>query len=179
MAVSPQPNPLVLPLWAAGPAGGGGGHRPAHHSCKLKGFCCSQGFLQRWFLESQAQGHLTGHRCLITPESQLQMSTLTRGQRGEQMVRKLLLWRPWWFPKVKQQAAFMYKWCLPYGEYDWNFKQKIETITVRQNRTKAIKSKVEFYVKDQRQFYINISDPKNGSQVHQRAVFVSPRHKSH
>lgn len=84
MAVSLQPNPLVLPLSAAGPAGGCGGHESAHRSCRLKGFCCS-------FLESQAQGHLTGHLSLITLESQLQMSTLTRGQRGEQMVRKLLL----------------------------------------------------------------------------------------
>lgn len=41
---------------------------------------------------------------------------------------------------------------------------------------KAIKSKVEFYVKDQ-QFYINISDPKNGGRAHWRVMFLSD--KSH
>lgn len=58
--------------------------------------------------------------------------------------------------------------------------KKIKSLQLDWTEPKAIKSKVEFYVKDQKQFDINnISDPKNRRRVHWRVVFLSARHKSH
>lgn len=56
--------------------------------------------------------------------------------------------------------------------------KKIKLLHLDWTEPEAIKSKVELYVKDQKQFDINnISDPKNGSRVHWRVVFLSARHK--
>lgn len=55
--------------------------------------------------------------------------------------------------------------------------KKMKLLQLAWTEPKAIKSKVEFYIKGQKQFYINLSDPKNGSQVHWRVL--SARHKSH
>lgn len=57
--------------------------------------------------------------------------------------------------------------------------KKMKLLQVAWTEPKAIKSKDEFYIKGQKQFYINISDLKNGSRAHWRVVFLSARHKSH